>query len=53
MSSGLRSRGETKPTATAAANAVAEWPDGNEVDAGSTPTGSSAGWLSGGRARSK
>jgi hypothetical protein len=38
------------PTATAAANAVAEWPEGNDADAGTSPTGSMP--LSGGRARS-
>ena len=36
-SSGRLRRGCTIPTATAAANAVAEWPEGNDADAGSSP----------------
>src|SRR5918996_5335780 len=39
--------------ATAAANAVAACPEGNDADEGTTPTGSSPGSATGGRARSK
>jgi hypothetical protein len=53
VSSGFRSRGLTTPTATAAANAVAEWPEGNDVEVGMMPIGSSVGSAIGGRARSK
>jgi hypothetical protein len=40
-------------TATAAAKAVAAWPDGNEAEPGTVPIGSSVGSTSGGLARSK
>jgi hypothetical protein len=41
------------PTATAAAKAVAAWPDGNDAEPGTAPIGSSVGSTSGGLARSK
>jgi hypothetical protein len=40
------------PTAVAAANAVAAWPEGNDADCGSDTSASIAGSASGGRARS-